>query len=344
MNKYIIITLLFATNYLSATTLQDTAHLFFKGKINKQYSITLELKVAGTACVGQYYYDKYRQSLHFQGRMEQQQIYLEQLNDQGQKIGVTFEGTYNKLDGQIQGQWKDASKQKNYHLLVQQIRANALEKAPLDFEAVRDFQALLNYFDLKPQLPLQLNTQLKNTKINWQKGNKKQIAADFNRYIPYRLAKRYIMRKVNFVPEGAFNYFNIDKKSYRPMEMSYRSVACLFSTDSYVGLLFNFSDDNGWDSYDVTFLLTFDYNGNLLDGCKVAKQLHLDSSQQTVEETMQSTIQKDYTIVVTSTKKIATFGQQKDGKPFFDKKTIDKHVHYVLQPTGRFFRQEILSK
>lgn len=323
---------------------QDTIYRFYKGAVNKKYSITVELKQVGEYCQGYYYYDKYRKNIRVEGTANSGVLLLREIDQQGNKTSSFFTGNYTVDWGTITGAWENKTKNRRFEFDLNAIYPPLGQSIRYRFDDIRRFQELLNYFDLEPEWPFRTEKGIVASKkgFQWKNNADKATYSDFQRFIPYRLAKRYIMNKVLLSPEGSFNYFQIKETAYKTHEMHYKSLCCVYRTNSYVGLLVQFEEDNGWDNYDVTFLLIYDYAGHLLDACKVGKQIDIEQEGRQLKETMSSYFKLDQTIETRSKGTLVEFGTNKDGTDYYRKTPSERQVYYILQPTGRFIRQEVL--
>ena len=119
------------------------------------------------------------------------------------------------------------------------------------------------------------------------------------------------------------------------------AIGKVVQTNSYVGFLLYFEEDNGWDSYDVTFLLTYDYAGRLLDACKVAQSLQIDEADQVLQQQISATITDEMTVITRLQKDHTVFTKNTKGVEVLEKETKSQEMHFVLQPTGKFFRQAL---
>jgi len=323
---------------------QDTIYRFYKGAVNEKYSITVVLKQIGVVCQGYYYYDKYRKSIRVEGTAIESVLSLREIDQQGNKTTSVFVGNYNEDWSAITGAWENKTKDRRFVFDLQAIYPPLGKSTRYRFDDIRRFQELLNYFDLEPALPFRTKEGiLTETKgFHWKNKEDKATFNDYQRFIPYRLAKRYIMNKVLLSPEGSFNYFQIKESAYKAHEMHYKSLCCVYRTNSCVGLLVQFQEDNGWDAYDVTFLLIYDYAGHLLDACKVGKRISIEQEGRQLSEEMSSSFKLDQTIETSSKGTLIEFGIDDNGIDYYKKTPSERQVYYILQPTGRFIRQEVL--
>jgi hypothetical protein len=342
MKQNHILFLLLLTSSICFGQKQDTTYRYFKGLINKEYSITMELKQAGNVCVGYYYYDKYRQNVQVEGVVkENNELVLIELNEFGGKTKSIFTGTYSEDWKSLSGIWGNEEKGSRYNFAVKAIEQPMGQTMAYRFEEIRRFQELLNYFDLEPQMPFNVNVGIEKKEFKWKEGTKESSRKDYQQVIPYRLAQRYIMNQVRLKGEGAFNYFKIKEANYKAHEMHYKSLCCVYRTSSYVGLLFHFADDTGWDQYNVTFLLLYDYAGHLLDGFSVGKELNLEHGGKKILEKSHSRFLPDSTIEMKSDRLLTEFGTNNIGEEFYQETASEQHIYYILQPSGRFMRQEV---
>jgi len=342
MKSINILFLFLSTSSICFGQKQDTTYRYFKGLINREYSITMELKQAGNVCVGYYYYDKYRQNVRVEGQLnENNELVLTEFDKFGHKTTSVFTGTYTDDWKSLNGVWENEKKDSRYNFAVKAIEQPIGQKIAYRFEDIRRFQELLNYFDLEPQMPFNVNVGIEKKAFRWKEGTKESSRKDYQQVIPYRLAQRYIMNQVSLKGEGAFNYFKIKEANYKAHEMHYKSLCCVYRTSSYVGLLFHFADDTGWDEYNVTFLLLYDYAGHLLDGIRVGKELNLEYAGKKILEKSNSRFFADSTIEMKSNRVLTEFGTSSLGDEFYQETPSERHIYYILQPSGRFIRQEV---
>ena len=323
----------------------DTLYHFFKGSVNKEYSITMELKQSGVNVAGAYFYDKYRKSVAIEGELrEGNTIVLREVDRIDNQNPSIFVGTYSADWQTIDGTWENILKNRRYTFDLTAIEAPIGQLIPYRFDNIRRFQEFLNYFDLEPALPFVVHEGIQQKGFRWKNGTKKSAKEDYKKIIPYRLAKRYIMNPIQLKPEGSFNYLAIKPQNYKPHEMHYTALCCVYRMSTYVGLLVNFEEDTGWDHYDVTFLLTYDYAGHLLDACKVGKNLDLEYNGQQWREKMTSHFLVDSTIEMRSSRSVIEYGTDLTEQEYYKKGNEKQRIYYILQPSGRFIRQEVALK
>lgn len=321
----------------------DTLYHFFKGAVNNEYSITMELKQSGKRLTGAYFYDKYRKSVAIEGELRDgNMIVLREVNRIDNQNPSIFVGTYNADWKTINGTWENILKNRRYTFNLNAIKAPLGQAIPYRFDNIRRFQEFLNYFDLEPALPFVVHEGIQQKGFRWKNGVKESAKADYEKTIPYRLAKRYIMNQVLLTAEGSFNYFAIKAKNYKSSEMHYAALCCVYRMPTYVGILVNFEKDTGWDRYDVTFLLTYDYAGHLLDACKVGKNIDLEYNGQQLKEKMTSHFLVDYTIEMRSSRSVVEYGTTTTEEEYYKEGTDKQRIYYILQPSGRFIRQEVM--
>jgi len=339
-----LIVLLFTTSSIYAQK-RDTLYHFFKGSVNKEYSITMELKQAGSTLKGAYFYDKYRKSVAIEGELRDGNLMVLRevgaINNQNPSI---FVGTYSADWKSINGTWENILKNRRYSFHLKAIQRPIGQAIPYRFDNIRRFQEFLNYFDLEPALPFVVHEGIQKKGFRWKSDLKESSKEDYKKVIPYRLAKRYIMNQVQLTSEGSFNYFDIQAKNYKPHEMHYTTLCCVYRTPTYVGLLVHLKRDTGWDRYDVTFLLTYDYAGHLLDACKVGKNLDLEYNGRQLKEKMTSHFLIDSTIEMRSSRFLVEYGTTVREEEYYKEGTHKQRIYYILQPSGRFIRQEVLLK
>ena len=264
---------------------QDTLFRYYKGKVNKQFSITMELKFEGQSLSGHYYYDKYRKAVNIVGELRDSNLLvLWEMNDKGLSGGSFFSGTHTSDKKNIYGAWANNSSDESYVFELSQVYVGEQKEGSSSFEDVRQFQDFLNFFDLQISLPFSSESVRNFKTASWKNADKKSAINDYKKVIPYHLAKKYIMNKVVMGGEGSFNYFNIKGSQYNVFEMHYKALCCVYRSPDYIGLLISFEDDTGWESYNVTFLLMYDYAGNLKDGFKISKDLKLESGGKQIRE------------------------------------------------------------
>lgn len=337
-----LIALLFITSGICAQR-TDTLYHFFKGTVNNEYSITMELKQSGQSLTGAYFYDKYRKSVAIEGELrEGNMIVLREVNKIDNQNPSIFVGTYNADWKAINGTWENILKNRRYTFNLKAIQTPLGQVISYRFDNIRRFQEFLNYFDLEPALPFVVHEGIQQKGFRWKNGVKESAKADYEKTIPYRLAKRYIMNQVLLTAEGSFNYFDIKAKNYKSSQMHYAALCCVYRMPTYVGLLVNFEKDTGWERYDVTFLLTYDYAGHLLDACKVGKNIDLEYNGQQLKEKMTSHFLVDYTIEMRSSRSIVEYGTTTTEQEYYKEGTDKQRIYYILQPSGRFIRQEVM--
>lgn len=335
-----ILCLVLATSTLALGGDQDTVYHFFKGAVNKEYSITVELKIAGNVCVGHYYYDKYRKKVKIEGELRaDNQLMLREFDQSGNRTSSVFTGMYSSDWKIVQGTWENTTKDRRFDFDLKAIEYPLGQQITYNFDDIRRFQELLNYFDMEPQLPFRVHKGLEKKGFRWRKGLKESARKDYQRMIPYRLARRYVMDKVLLKGEGAFNYFNIKEANYKAHEMHYKSLCCVYRTASYVGLLFHFADDTGWDVYDVTFLVMYDYAGNVLDACKLGRDVNVEHAGVQLTEKTSSQFRLDSTIETISNQFLIEFGTEAN-EEYYRENNNPQHIYYTVQPSGRLMRQQ----
>lgn len=323
----------------------DTLYHFFKGSVNKEYSITMELKQSGQTISGAYFYDKYRKPVAIEGELrEGNTIVLRESNKIENQNPSIFVGTYSADWKRIDGTWENILKNRRFVFNLNKISPPIGQMIPYHFDNIRRFQEFLNYFDLEPALPFVVHEGIKQKGFRWKNGTKESAKEDYKKVIPYRLAKRYVMNQVTMPVEGGFNYLDINARNYKPHEMHYAALCCVYRMPTYVGLLVNFAEDTGWDHYDVTLLLTYDYAGHLLDVCKVGKNLDLEYNGKQVREKMTSHFLVDSTIEMRSNKAMVEYGTDPIVQEYYKEEKDKQRIYYILQPSGRFIRQEVVLK
>ena len=340
---YLLVLLLMANQ--ACTQANDTLYHFFKGAVNKEYSITMELKQSGQTISGAYFYDKYRKNVAIEGELRDgNMIVLREVNRIDNQNPSIFVGTYSSDWKTINGTWENILKNRRFVFDLTAIQVPIGQTIPYRFDNIRRFQEFLNYFDLEPALPFVVHEGIQQKGFRWKNGTRESAKEDYKKVIPYRLAKRYIMNQVLLNSEGSFNYLNIKSKNYKPHEMHYAALCCVYRMPTYVGLLVNFAEDTGWDRYDVTFLLTYDYAGHLLDACKVGKNLDLEYNGQQLREKMTSHFLVDSTIEMRSNRSIVEYGTNAIEHEYYKEGADKQRIYYILQPSGRFIRQEVALK
>ncbi|BDS09740.1 hypothetical protein [Aureispira anguillae] len=338
---YLLLLLLWAAEYACAQK-QDTIYRFFKGAVNKEYSITMELKQIGSRLEGNYFYDKYRKNVAVKGELRADGlIVLQEIDPSGNKTSSTFVGTHQMNWKSIEGTWENKTKDRYFTFDLMAIEQPLGQKRRYSFDNIRWFQGLLNYFDLEPELPFTVYQGIEKNNFRWKNDTKESARKDYQKMIPYRLAKRFIMDQVRFKPEGSFDYFDISADQYKLHAMHYKALCTVYKTSSYVGLLLNFEEDTGWDTYNVTFLLIYDYAGHLLDACKVGKRLNLEHRGKQLKEQMTSKFLVDSTIEMHATCQRIEYGNNSIEEEYYKEQQEQRYIYYILQPSGRFIRQEV---
>lgn len=314
---------------------------YFKGTVNGQYSITMELQQEGEQVEGSYFYDKYRTIIPIKGTIKADgTLTLKEVDAAGNITSPTFVGTYSTGWTTIRGNWYNKTGESQFAFNLQAIQ---LPKGPIgryNFDQIRRFQELLNYFDAEPQFPFRVKEGLGETP-RWSNlvSNSTENPEDYQQVIPYRLAKRYIMNQVVLPPEGSYNYFNLPADSYHPSGKHYTALCKVYQSSKYVGLLCRFKCDTGWENYDVTFLLLYDYAGHLLDACKVGKVLNLEGDGRMVTANWSSHFSKDGRIEV-----IGTTEETHYGDAALEQQQQTVHFYWLVQSNGRLRHKDIASK
>lgn len=326
----------------------DTSFVIcYKGKADQEYSVTMQLEVNGSYCRGRYFYDKYRQDIRFRGQVLPNHIVRwTEVNEKGSLTENTFEGTYGKDWSSLKGNWKEKKKEKKYSFVLEAIYATVPEKkASLDFERLKVFQGFLNYFDLEAGLPWQIPADIQQTKFKWKKGTTSRSQADFNRFIPYVLANRFIMQVVQLPNQQPLTHWKISPQDYQSSTKSYHSICKLIHTNRYVGLLINWQTNTAWNPHNITFLVIYNYEGKVIDTIPISKKNVVDQGQLQYQEIQLAAIAEDYTIVTqnnTITRKVI---KNKAGVEQLQTEETATEIHYILEPdTGRFFRQRISNE
>jgi len=340
---YLLLLLLLSSCVYAQTN--DTLYHFFKGAVNEEYSITMELKQSGLTLTGAYFYDKYRKNVAIEGELRDgNMIVLRESNRIENQNPSIFVGSYSADWKTINGTWENILKNRRFVFNLVKIEAPIGQSIPYRFDNIRRFQEFLNYFDLEPALPFVVHEGIKQKGFRWKNEIKESAKEDYKKIIPYRLAKRYIMNQILLSSEGGFNYLNIKPSHYKPHEMHYTALCCVYRMPTYVGFLVNFAKDTGWDRYDVTLLLTYDYAGHLLDACKVGKNLELEYNGKQLREKMTSHFLVDSTIEMRSNRSVVEYGTKSIEQEYYNKGTNKQRIYYILQPSGRFIRQEVVLK
>lgn len=321
---------------------QDTLRYFFKGTVNKEYPITMMVQQIGQQLKGAYFYDKYRKNIYVEGRVEAgETMVLYEVLAGGEAGGSVFRGTYAPDWSSIMGRWENSAKERRFNFELKAIKEPEGVYYQYRLDDIRRFQELLNYFENKPIFPFKVTGDLSKDAFRLEVTKTKDTKTKLQSVIPYRLARRYIMNKTRFDPEGAFDYFNLKSSNYKAHEFHYKALCRTYQTNCYVGLLINFSNDTGWDQYQVSCLLIFDYAGHLIDACKVGKQLDLESNGRQYMEEAYSTFRNNTTIEFTSKQQEIQHGQASNGTAYFNQAPIQEKIYYILQANGRFVRQEV---
>lgn len=321
---------------------QDTIRQVYKGKIDAKYSITLELCIANEQCWGRFYYDKYIKDITFVGTCIDSRLSLHEINSKtGEKSKSAFVGKLNADWLQIKGHWENTLKGKNMPFELNALIPSLPEYTHLDYTKVKEFQTLLNYFDLQPQLPLTLDAGLNHMEwqwVDWQEENQK----DFKHFIPFNTASQYIMSQVKFKTEGSLNYFNIAEKNYKEYKMGYRSIGYLSKNSKFVSLLFHFDADTGWNDYEVFFVLNFDYEGRLLGGFKAFTHIVLERTGQFISEQTHATFSQATSIDLSSERITIEYGtNHKTGEEYYRENTAKNASRYTLQDDGSFAEKKL---
>ncbi len=294
----------------------DSLVWHFKGKID-QYTVTMELIIKGENCYGRYFYDKYRTDVLLNGMVQGTAIELSEINN---KSSAIFRGNLSVDSSSISGTWENNNK--NYQFELNRLYHPGDNGSTLQFESIRQFQELLNYYDLQLQLPVSLSSELSTSKWRWnsQSIRNKKAITDFGRVIPYRLARKYIMRPIRLKAIGPFNYYRIPEKMYLPSEFCYRSIGKLFSNQKIVGILAHLAYDTGWDSYDIGLLLIYDYNGHLIDCTEITKKLNIDTETISLTENISAVVSKDNLIQIQKEGTYIQFNSKENYHPEIKKK------------------------
>ena len=311
----------------------DTSYFYYKGKIDNSYSVTMELLQTNDSWSGQYFYDKYRRAIPLQVELKDTVLYLREVGKGGAN-GHYFRLNYKKNYPQVKGVWYKDGIGPAYIVDVQKIQFSSKNNRSR-FDELIQFQEFLNYFDLIPSVPLQVKALLSSTKINWLEGSSKVSYSNFKQYIPYALAKRYIMNKTTLSVQEGFNYLKIPLRQYNAIDFHYRSLCTLFKTANFISCLIAFENDTGWENYQVVLWLTFDYSGNLLAQSQVFKSNDITSGSKKLKERQEGFFLSDSSLIIR--------GEQYLEEPKYDTKgaasyraTSQKFQQvYRLSPAGR---------
>lgn len=320
---------------------ETPVYRYFKGVVNGQYSITMELKQEGNLVEGSYFYDKYRTNIRFKGTLGVSgRLVLKEIDATGNATSSTFVGTHSSGWATIRGQWQNRAKERRFSFVLQAIY---LPQGPItryNFDQVRRFQELLNYFDAEPLLPFRVQQGLGGT-LRWKNllSKTESVPEDYQQMIPYRLAKRYIMNQVHLQPEGSYNYFDLPAITYQPYGKHYKALCRVYQSSRYVGLLCRFKCDTGWEQYDLTFLLLYDYAGYLLDACKVGKVLDLEGGGHIVKANWRSLFSEDGRIEIKGVTQEIYYGDIS-----LKKQVKEVHFYWLVQANGRLRRKDLASK
>ncbi len=317
------------------------AYRYFKGMVNGKYSITMELKQEGNQLEGNYFYDKYRTNIRVKGTVQKDQVLiLREVDVAGNLSRTTFVGTYSSGWTSIHGQWQSHLRERRFVFDLESIE---LPKGPIaryNFDHIRRFQELLNYFDAEPQFPFRVQDGLGDAP-RWKTlvNATETTPEDYQQMIPYRLAKRYIMNQIPLGTEGSYNYFDLPANSYQPHGKHYTALCRVYKTKRYVGLLCRFKCDTGWERYDLTFLLTFDYAGHLLDACKVGKVMELEGNGHMVKANWSSRFLKNGQIEITGITQQTSYEDTA-----LEQGVQTVHFYWFVQANGRLRRKELANK
>lgn len=335
---YLLLLLPTAALWAQGTT---PIYRYFKGTVNGQYSITMELKQVGNRVEGNYFYDKYRTNIRVQGSIDaNNELNLKEIDAAGNTTSSTFIGTYSNGWTNIRGQWQNRTRERRFTFDLQAIQLPQGPLARYNFDHIRRFQELLNYFDAEPQFPFRVKDGLGNAP-RWKNLVSQNTAApeDYQQVIPYRLSKRYIMNQVQLQPEGSYNYFDLPASTYQPHGKHYTALCRVYQSSRYVGLLCRFQCDTGWEQYDLTFLLMYDYAGHLLDACKVGKVLDLEGDGRMITASWNSRFSGDGRIEVRGSTQETSYGDTA-----LEQNEEQVHFYWLVQADGRLRRKELASK
>ena len=320
---------------------QDTLFRYYKGKVNREYSITMELMFVENSLNGQYIYDKYRDPVRLVGELrDSNSLILWEMNDKGMSGGTFFSGSFSEDHKTVNGVWVNNSDDERFVFNFSEVAAGTAGKDKSEFENIIQFQQLLNYFDLQISLPFNAASVLDLKSTEWENYEEKTSATDYNRLIPYHLAKRFVMNKVSMKGEGNFNYFRIKNHQYSLLEMHYRSLCSVYRTADFVSLLFHFKEDTGWDSYNVVFMLNFDYAGHLIDGRKIYKDLDLEYNGKEIKEFAESTFLEENSFIIRSKKNIQVYNTEASVNGFYRKKELKEDFYYKIRKDGKIILQK----
>ena len=314
---------------------------YFKGKVEGQYSITMELRQEGDEVIGSYFYDKYRTNIPVEGNIKAGNILvLREIDISGNPTSTTFIGNYSNGWTGIRGEWQSRRKDRRLAFNLQAIYLPPGPIARYNFDHIRRFQELLNYFDAQPLYPFRVKQGL-GANPRWSNfaTASKKTPEDYQQMIPYRLAKRYIMNQVNLPLTGSYNYFDLPPAIYQPHGRHYTALCCAYRHSRYVALLCRFECDTGWEYYDLTFLLVFDYAGHLLDACEVGKVVNLEGANRAISANWGSRFFGEGRIEV-----IGTTQETHYTDTALEQKNDQVHYYWLLQSNGRLRRKDMGSK
>ncbi len=313
--------------------LADTSYYYFKGKIGSSYSISVEIIQIEDSLTARYYYDKYRRVIPLKIARTDSLLRLSEATEKG-GVSNYFELNFVKASGQLNGKWYDEVAGLSYPVALQKIQWTGGDFKPRFYELMK-FQQFINYFDLVPAIPLQVESLLTSTKIPWLQGDQKTIFSDFKQYIPYNLAQKYIMSQASISKGGGFDYLNIPLNQYNPIDFHYRSLCSIFKTSNYISCLVLFENDTGWENHQVVYWLTYDYAGQLLTPLEVFKAVDLSKGTLQKREYTQGYFLSDSTLMIQTeqTQRGAVFDVE--GHETYRHDTQKYQATYRLSNTGR---------
>lgn len=291
----------------------------------QQWNIVLQLSVNGTNCKGVYFYQHVRKDIALQGTLQGQELLLEESG------GGQFKGVLNADFSAFTGTWTQPQKGQRYETKWDAI-APAAGKTSFDMTAVKAFQELLAGSKNDLLLPLTLDKKSKDIVIN--NTQKNTISPRQLPPLSYELAARFILKQTRL---SMGNYFKNNEQQYE--SVPFRLVGKLWSSSTWTALLFHLEDDNGWDEYELFFVLVFDYEGNLLSEWKAYTYYITERTGELISEKTRSTLQPNHSAQVQSEKITITYGTNpQTKKEYYNEQTQTDSGLYKLSKEGKWLK------
>lgn len=316
---------------------QSQTTYFYKGTIDGSISITCQLDISGDRCYGKYYVDATKQTKQLSGKITRNTIWITEKNADGQATEKVFRVKIKNNWASLLGDYYDKTYQSSVPFKLDRIVRSGPLNQQISFKKLMDFQDFINQFGTKAKIPLTLFADSdKNTIRSMYLGVESDLE-DLDQILPYYLAKRYIMDQVPWPVAGQLDYLHIDRKDYHQQFLYYRPIGRLFFNDRFISILMHFTFKNGWDQYDIMYMINFDFIGNYIDSKELAKSLDIRTKNTELKERIDAKINSDFLIQLNGYRHV--FEQESTDPPTYKRNQRTISQQYKLMKNGSFRKE-----